>query len=155
MGRTLLIALAAAMEAGALQAADYGYLALRQADGTLTTLAADGLRITFADGQLLATQGTQTATLPLSSLDAMYFTTQATTAIASARSASPSVRVSGSSVVVSAREGAEASLHRLDGVRVARLTASGSGAETLGANLQAGVYIVKVDGQTSKIIIRQ
>lgn len=149
-----MLALAAIMVAGAIQASSYDYLALRQTDGTVTTLACEGLCITFADGKLVATQGSQTTSLDLSSLNAMYFTSQGVTAIESASTASTAVKVSGRSVLVTANEGAEASLYRLDGVKIGSLVASGSGAETLGSNLQGGVYIVKVDGKTTKIIVK-
>lgn len=150
-----LLASAALMAAATAGAADYGYLAVRQADGTVTTLAADGLRITFADGKLVATQGGQTSTLSLASLDAMYFTTEgATTSITAISSASSSLTVAAGSVRVAAEQGAQVALYALNGVRVASLTASGQGEETLAEGLQKGVYIVNIGGQATKIVVK-
>lgn len=78
-------ALIAMMTAGlaAAQAADYQYLTIEQTDGTTVTLTAEGLNITYADGNMKAVNGQESATLPLTTLKRMYFTNEKTaTAIA-------------------------------------------------------------------------
>ena len=54
----------------ATQAAGYDYLVLEKTDGTTLSLTATGLTITFSDGNLVASDGTNIA---LTSLTKMYF----------------------------------------------------------------------------------
>ena len=51
-------------------AGDYKYLILESNDGTTYSMTAQGLTLTFKDGNLVSTDGT---TIPLSSLAKMYF----------------------------------------------------------------------------------
>ena len=51
----------------------YPYLIFTAADGTQTTLSATSLEMTFADGQLVATNGDGTTTLTLADLASMTF----------------------------------------------------------------------------------
>lgn len=151
--RTIMasVALAAAL---AVQADGYGYFALRQTGGDVTTLASDGLLITFSDGKLVATQGGTTTTLSLASLDAMYFTESDAAGITGVSTEKASLTVSGHSVKVAAKAGARVSLHNVGGVCVGSLVATGNGAETLGEGLQSGIYIVNVDGTATKVVVK-
>lgn len=54
-------------------AADYRYLTIERNDGTTQSLTAVGLTLTYADGKLTATNGTQQATIPLAELKRMFF----------------------------------------------------------------------------------
>lgn len=150
----LLLATATLAAALTAQADGYGYFALRQTGGDVTTLAASGLRITFADGNLIATQGGQTTTLALSGLDAMYFTAADAAGISGLSTSQASLTVSGGTVKVAARQGAQVSLYALGGTRVASLTATGSGEQPLAEGLQKGVYILNVDGKATKFIVK-
>lgn len=131
--KRITLALAALLAAGQALADGYGYFTLRQADGTATTLTAPGLKLTFADGKVLATQDGTTTTLPLSDLSAMFFATENTsTAIAS-----PAATTSDGVTV-----------YTLGGVRVAQAT-------TLqGLNLPKGIYIVSQNGVKTKMTVR-
>ena len=60
------------MSSMVLNAEEYTYLTFQTKDGTQYSLAVSGLTITFADGNMLASDGTS---LPLSSLSKMYFST--------------------------------------------------------------------------------
>lgn len=151
--KRLTLAATALLATLATQAEDYGCLALRQTGGTVTTLTANGLHITFADGNLVATQGGQTTTLPLADLTAMYFTTDDATGISAPSTAKGTLTVDGGTVKVTAAQGTRLTLHTLGGTALASLTATG-GEQTLGANLQEGVYIVGINGHASKIIVK-
>lgn len=60
--------------AGATMADGTDYLTLRQADGTEISVPSAGLKITFADGQLVAqSAGQADLTLPVAALQAMFF----------------------------------------------------------------------------------
>ena len=56
------------LPAFAAQAQDYGYLTFRTANGTEQGIAAAGLKITFTDGKMLATAGTETINIALPDL---------------------------------------------------------------------------------------
>lgn len=60
------------------QADDYPYLTFQTADGQTQSVATTELVITFADGNLVATDNNgATTTFPLSSLQKMYFASEA------------------------------------------------------------------------------
>ena len=54
-------------------AQEYKYLAVQQTDGKVVSLSVDGLKITFADDNMVATNATGTQTFPLASLSVMNF----------------------------------------------------------------------------------
>jgi hypothetical protein len=56
-----------------VHAGDYDYLTIESSDGSKTSLTAVGLTITFSDGKLVATNGSESATLSLSALSKMRF----------------------------------------------------------------------------------
>lgn len=152
--KTSALAFATLATALSAHADGYGYLALRQSGGDVTTLAASGLRITFADGNLVATQGGQTATLPLSGLDAMYFTATDAAGISGVSAAQISLAVSGGTVKVRAAKNAKVALYGLHGACLASVTATGDGELTLAEGLRKGVYVVNVDGKATKFIVK-
>ena len=75
MKRTLLITTLVALGAATASANDYTYpyLIFTGSDGTQTTLSVASLEITFADGQLVATNGDGSTTLTLADLISMQF----------------------------------------------------------------------------------
>lgn len=130
--KRITLALAALLAAGQASADSYGFFTLRQADGTATTLTAPGLKLTFADGKVLATQDGTVTELPLSAMSAMFFaTSNATTAIARPTTATGDVTV-----------------YNLGGVLVAK------GSTLQGLNLPKGVYIVDQNGVKTKMTVR-
>ena len=61
---------------GTLQTAfayDYPYLLFQTSDGSMQALAVEELTISFADGQLVATNADGSQTFPLAQLSKMYF----------------------------------------------------------------------------------
>lgn len=108
----------------------YGYFTVRNASGETTTFTAVGLKMTFADGKLVATQDGQTAEFSLEQLSAMYFSNEQTTAISGVASASDRVTV-----------------YTVGGVRVAE--------GALGQlSLPKGIYIVDNNGKRTKMLVR-
>ena len=57
----------------AIQAEDYTYLTVQQADGSTATIATASLTLTVADGHLVVTDGNTNQSFTLSGLDRMYF----------------------------------------------------------------------------------
>lgn len=111
----------------AAQATDYQYLTIEKNDGTAQSLTAVGLNITYTGTQLTATNGTETATFPLSEIRRMYFSnTKETTGIET----------------IIAEIAKDAEVYDLNGRRV------------LTSNLQKGVYIVKENGKPRKVTIK-
>lgn len=53
---------------------EYTAMTFKSADGTTHSIGSTGLKIEFVDGSLVATNGTETLTLPLTSLATMEFT---------------------------------------------------------------------------------
>lgn len=145
----LAVALMASTAAGA---ANYGYLTFRQSDGTLQSLTALGLQMKFQDGNLVATQGTETLTLDAASLAAMFFSESATTGISSLQGTRSSVEATTGGIAVTAAAGSRVLVSSVGGVLMANLTASSSG--TTEVQLPKGVYVVNVNGTTTKIIVK-
>ena len=132
--KRILLFLLLALPLMSASADDYRFLAFQTQDGTVQTLPITGLRITFADGQLIATDGTTNVTLPLSELSKMFFSNTEVTAIES----------------VAVSEGRyEGVVYNLQGVRVGSIREGGNGLQSL----PRGIYIVTRQGKTEKISI--
>lgn len=73
MKRMMILTLLCALYLGA-RAADYNYLVFTLNDGSEQAIVANGLNITFTDGNLVAATASETlATIPLASLQKMQF----------------------------------------------------------------------------------
>lgn len=116
-------------------ATDYNYLIIKQTDGTETALSAAPLKITFADGNLQAASTNGTTTLPLSSLSSMYFSTSATDGI------------------VAIQEGSDAQMATVTNMAGTVVARGGSVADAT-KRLAPGLYIVKTDKNTKKILVK-
>lgn len=82
MKKSLILTLLFVLTTVGTRAADYQYLVFTLSDGTTQAIAATNLNISFADGNLVATNGSETlATLPLTSLTQMEFSADGTTGI--------------------------------------------------------------------------
>ena len=57
-----------------VHAGDYDYLTIESSNGNKTSLTAVGLTIAFSNGKFVATNGSESATLSLSTLSKMRFT---------------------------------------------------------------------------------
>lgn len=77
----MILTLLCALYLGA-RAADYNYLVFTLNDGSEQTIVANGLNITFTDGNLVAATASETlATIPLATLQKMQFSESNTTGI--------------------------------------------------------------------------
>ncbi len=117
----------------------YGFVTFKTADGVEQSLPAMGLSITFKDGQLLAVNGGHSATIPLSDISSMFFSYTATGITAPEKNA-VKVRVVDGKLQIDAPAGSRVSVFTPDGRLV--------GTE----NLTKGIYVVRVNEQTFKIV---
>ncbi len=122
-------------------AQSYSYLTFRQADGSETSLKTAGLKLTFADGNLVAANGTETATFALANMAKMYFSTSAT-AIDQATSAQVSASIVNGALQVAAPAGTPVSVYSLDGREMPH------------QGLASGVYVVKVGNKVLKLMAK-
>ncbi len=135
MKNRLVAILAAMLATGAVYADDYGYFIFQKTDGTLVSLASESLSMTFSDGKLVATNGTESCTLPLSSLSKMYFSSDDATGIDNVQTADGCGKVE---------------IFSVQGVSLG----SFSSLETARKSLASGAYIVKANGRTFKIAVK-
>ncbi len=129
------------------------YLTFRTADGAESSLAIDGLKITFKDGVLVAANGAKTLNLPLDGMDMMFFAAQPT-GLQTAATADFSASIRGGVLSVTAPAGTAVQLYAADGRLLGTYTKSHAYSETLIRHLAAGVYVVKADGKSLKIMAK-
>lgn len=141
--KILLLLLTLVLGAGTAHAQSYDYLTLKQANGTETSLNLDNLRITFADGLLVADNGIQSVSIALADMDKMFFALESTglNTVSSAADATPAFRIENGRLITDAPAGS-VSVYGTDGRQV---PASG---------LAPGVYVVKIKGQSFKVLAR-
>lgn len=114
-----------------LRASDYNYLVFTLTDGTTQSITATDLTLTFSEGSLKAVSGTSVLTIPLTSLATMAFSDDAgTTGIST-------VTAEG----ITTTDDAE--VYDINGRRVPQ-----------GSTLQRGIYIIKRNGQTTKVNVK-
>ena len=117
---------------------DYGFLTFEQQSGTKKSIPALGTRITFVDGQALATYGDETYEVGIADLAKMYFSPEdITTGISLIPSPSPK------------GEGSEY-VYDLQGRKIADNPSS----FISHPSFSKGIYIVRKNGQTLKTIIK-
>lgn len=137
-----------------IKASNYDYLILKQTDGTVTALSSAQLKITFANGNLIASTSAGTTTLPLSSLSSMQFSETATTGISDLSTDKQSARVSGRTIYVSADKGSRIAVVNMAGMVVAEAVADGNGEMAVGGQQMSGIYVVKVGEKATKVQVR-
>lgn len=118
----------------------YPYLTFTKTDGSQVSVSVESLTITIADGKLIASNGREEQELKLSSLASMSFTSSSATAINSIT--------------------ADGYVSSSDSAPVQAFTTAGTAIGTY-RNLTAflsqaprGVYIIKSNGRTQKIMVR-
>lgn len=130
MKKTIILTLLTVLTLGT-RAGDYQYLVFTLTDGTTKAVTANGLTITFTDGNLVAASSSETlATLPLSSLTQMEFSTDGTTGIEG---------INADTLITDSAT----AIYDMNG----RQMPSGSA-------LPKGVYIVKTQNRTLKVNIK-
>jgi maltose-binding protein MalE len=137
-----------------IQAEAYSYLTFRPNTGNSdVSLSVEGLKITFANGKLVATNSSTTQSFTLTEIASMYFSDTSTGAVNEVNIGSSSVSVEGGKIVVTAPQGSVVNIYNIAGASVGNFVASGS-KDTYDSNLSQGVYLVKVNGKTSKLLVR-
>lgn len=131
--RKVLFLLLIVSAVGVAKADSYDYFVFKQSDGTETSLSSSNLRITFADGKMVASSSSGNFSVALSQLSSMYFSNTATAI---------------ESVSVDSNE--DAAVYDLKGVLVAK----GKNNSQLTSSLAPGIYIKKVGDTTSKILVK-
>lgn len=116
------------------------YLTFRTADGTEQSLTAVGLKLTFSDGQLVATGNGETTTFSLTDLSSMFFSQTATSIAGITDANATKVDIVNGQLKVTAPAGSRISIHSLDG------------RQANSNNLPKGVYLVRVNNQTFKVL---
>ena len=113
----------------------YPYLSFQKADGTVVSMNVESLTMTFSNGKLVASNGSDSQTLTVAELSAMFFSTADATGI--------------KEVSISASDG-EVEAFDLQGLSLGKF----SSLQAMKENVKSGVYIVKVDGKNLKIAIK-
>ena len=125
MKKRLLTMSALAALSGHLMADEFGYMVFTLNDGTMKSITANGLTLSFTDGNLSAKSGNNELTIPLNSLKVMAFSKNGVTAIGDTMADDDSEEI-----------------YDLQGHRVTR------------AEMRKGVYIIKTKNRTYKVNIR-
>lgn len=130
MKKTILMILLCIL-ATRMQAGDYQYVVFTLNNGTTQAVTATNLSITFTSDNLVATSGNETlATLPLSTLTSMEFSTDGTTGIS---------QITADQLITDDNT----VIYDMQGRQMPQ-----------GAALPKGVYIVKNNNRTFKVNIR-
>lgn len=119
----------------AANADTYPYLSFETQDGTTRSVSVESLTMTFSDGKLLASNGTDSYEIDVASLSRMYFSASNVTAI--------------SDLERSDTHG-QMDVYTLSGVKVGSFDNDAA----LRNGVGAGVYIVKSNGKTFKVALR-
>jgi hypothetical protein len=136
MKKRLMFIICACLSGLMAHAEDYPYLTFRQADGTLVSIPASSLAMTFVDGKLVATYGTESRTLTVAELESMYFSKTDATGIKKTVATDANGQVEG---------------FTLQGVSLGKF----DNLQSLKKKVPAGVYIVKANnGKTSKVDVK-
>lgn len=134
MKRSTLLSMILAAGSLTVSASGYNYLAIERSNGASQTLTALGLTLSFADGVLTATNGTEKAVVTLTDLNRMYFTDTPSTD-------------AGTTTAITAAEAATLStteeVYDLSGRR-----------QPSGQALKKGVYVVRKNGNSTKIQVK-
>ncbi len=141
MKRKTLILLLTLMPALGMMAQSLDYITFRTTNGTERSMTAVGTTITFKDGQITATNGADKATWSLNDLSTMFFSAQATS-IESATIQPVAVAIINGQLQVTAPAGSSVSVYTADGRLIS------------GNNLNKGIYIVRVNQQTFKVLAK-
>lgn len=132
-----------ALGAVSASAQSYNYLTLQQTGGNEQSLAISGLKITFSDGNLVATNGSQTATIPLEKMQKMYFSSTPTGISTVSDEQTASAVIENGKLVVNAPDSCAVQVYGVDGRQLSP-----------NATFNRGVYVVRVGGKTFKLLAR-
>jgi hypothetical protein len=117
-----------------VSAEDYNYLTFETSSGTTTSVALSNLKITFANGKLVAVNSATSTSLALSELSKMYFSNTSSTGIESV----------GTSTTTSVK------VYTVTGMFIGEFASVNEATQ----NLKKDVYVVKADDKTFKIAVK-
>lgn len=126
-------------------AADNNYMVFQKTSGDAFSLGIDHLKITFADGNMTATDGTNSFSVPLTEMSKMYFSAEPTTGIAQATTAvadEVNATIVNGQLHVTAPAGSRVSVYGIDG------------REVNANHLVQGTYLVRINNTTLKVLAR-
>ena len=131
MKKTIILMLLTILSSMSMRAADYQYMVFSLNDGTTKAITATDLTFTFTNDNLVATSGGETlATLPLTQLAYMEFSSDGTTDIN---------QLNVSQIITDANT----AIYDMQGRQMPQ-----------GSSLPKGVYIVKNSNRTIKVNIK-
>lgn len=151
--KRVLFSIAVLLAGLSAQAQSYDYLTFRAADGTERSMSIDGLRITFADGQMQAVNNSESFSTSLAGLSQMFFT-ETPTAIKGMAVEAAHFSFDGGLLRVNAPQGRKICIYGADGRLVSQHVKQADGMEQIPLSLLRGVYIVNVNGVTTKLTVR-
>lgn len=133
--RRLLMASAALLIAATANADTYPYFSFMSTDGNVVSVGVESLEMTFSEAgdMLTVSNGEESHTMSVADLEKMYFSSTKTTGINDVVAASGPLQ-----------------LYTVSGTYMGKF-GSKSDIEN---NVDAGVYIVKTNGKTTKIAVR-
>lgn len=124
-------------------AQSYDYLVLQKANGNTVDLKVDGLKLTFENGNLVASyNGAAEATVSLADMAKMYFSTQATGIENIAAADKAEVSVVDGKLQVNAPAGTKVDVYAVDGRKVNA------------DNLVKGTYVVHIHNKSVKVLVK-
>lgn len=123
--------------AAVLKADDSSRLVFMKADGSVVTVAAKRIEMSFSDGKLLVNDGTDSYELSLADLKSMYFKTDGTTGVDDVSDAA-------------SYENAEVQVYAMSGVHVGKYATMSDFTQ----NASPGIYVVKSKGKTFKTVVK-
>ena len=130
-----------------VKADDFAYLSFVTSDGTAQSFTAMGAELTFSDGKVVVTSGAESATLELTALNRMFFSNEKDEAN---EDTDPDVVVTGITVADSRLQTAPLAAYTLSGMYVGTF----ADAASLQTQLRRGLYVIKQNGRTQKIVVR-
>jgi len=135
MNKKLLLLIGTCLSGVTVCADTYSYLTFQKSDGSAVSVSVSSLTMTFADGKLVVSNGTDNQELAVADLTSMNFSKTGTSAI--------------KDVVISDADG-EIEAFSLQGVSYGKFKSL----QTFKSDAAAGVYVIKGNGKTQKTAVR-
>lgn len=121
----------------------YNYLTIEKSDGSRYSFSIDDLSLTFENGNVVATNGTDCRTFALTETAKLFFTLYPAAVMElPVDGIQPTAKIVNGELIVSGIEHEKANVYTADGRRIGR------------KNLPTGVYLVKAGHQTIKVAAR-
>jgi len=133
-------------------AATYDYLTFNLVDGTARALSAQGVKVTYDDGNVVAVNGTDVLTLPLSDVLSMQFTDNLPAGVETIQDAGNIVSVQQGKIRVMSTTDTSVTIMDFAGVVVDAFHTV-SGCVTESKKLPSGIYVVKVGVDIFKMLL--